>query len=338
LLTDFLQIEVLLSNPNFRTQVERKIIDSVPQRREQLRAEIKVIRECLGENSPTLSTPNSAPSTIMMNPRDWRELPTNISRRLPKAQTSGVSLPKSQGSLFDRIRFNNKPVSDAGLSPLCSHAYFLREKEILVYSLELIGPRLGERLVLQKGTAEAKYLAATLSERYVAILVEAASYEQSIHVFRYDGKVVGVDNFGVEANKHKWNSNSLITAHDAFDCTWVAVGGCIRQGEVLSGSIKMYCITENGGNGRLNEPLAPFNRPRPNPLASNFLKTLAFSPDGRMLVCATNNNEILVWRLSADMHPEGPPFIIRRDIKKVSLPLRSSSSVITLTAVRLLRT
>jgi hypothetical protein len=118
----------------------------------------------------------------------------------------------------------------------------------------------------------------------------------------------------------QWNPNSLITIHEADDRTWIAVGGYTKQDGVLSGSIKMYCIGANGGRAGLTRHPVSFNRPKPNPLALDPLTTLEFSPDGERLVCATNNNRVLIWRLWLDGHSQRAPFVIQRDLRTVSQP------------------
>ena len=270
-----------------------------------------MVLECLGD-STSISITESSSSIQVMDRVDWIESIVPTSELTPKAQKFSVPLPR--GSAFRKIRF-----SAAGLSTECSHAYFLNEKMVLIYSLSNLGEKLGEQPIFRHAASELKYAAAALSERFVVLLLEE-SRVKSIRIFRYDGQMIGLDTFGLEANGHQWNPNNLITIHETNDRTWIAVGGWVRQeGEAHSGSIKMYCIHGNSEIATLTRQPISFNRPKPNPLTMDLLKTLAFSPDGRRLVCATNNNRILVWRLSNNARPNGAPFILKKDIMAVCL-------------------
>lgn len=278
-----------------------------------------MVLECLGD-STSISITESSSSRQVMERVDWIERNVPTSEITSEAQKFSVALPR--GSTFHRIRF-----SAAGLSTECSHAYFLNERMVLIYSLSNLGEKLGEQPILRHAASELKYAAAALSERFVVLLVEE-SRVKSIRVFRYNGQMIGLDTFGREADRHRWNPNNLITIHETDDRTWIAVGGWVRQEGAHSGSIKMYCIHGNSEIATLTRQSISFNRPKPNPLTMDLLKTLAFSPDGKMLVCATNNNRILVWRLSNNARPDGAPFILKKDITTVCLLRLVSLSVL----------
>jgi hypothetical protein len=326
-LTDSYQIEVLLSNPSSRPRQTRMLLKGVDQDnstssqqiQDQAQIEISVISQCLGgykrQSYSTGSMTQSASSIEVMSPTDWIEEPTRISEHSPKAQRLCVALPHG---LLNRLRF-----STAGLSTRSSHAYFLNDHTILIYSLSNEGENFGKSPVLRQASPKAKYYAAALSEKFIVVLLEESG-KHSLRVFRYDGQMVGTDKFGIEANGHQWNPNALIAIHETVDRTWIAVGGCTKQDGVLSGSIKMYSIDEVGGTATLTKHPVCFNRPKPNPLTLDLLKSLGFGPDtddsyvGR-LVCATNNNRVLVWRISGVALPPRAPFIVEREFKKVSL-------------------
>jgi hypothetical protein len=313
-------MEVLLSNPDARSQQIQAILTqtdqsgskSRPEMRKQLRAEISIVAEYLREEDTSPSIVQSATSTEVMDPADWGEVVGRI--RKYSSEVEQLALPIPRGPLYHRTRFLT-----AGLSPACSHAYFLNEKVILVFSLSNQGGNFGEHPIFRQAARNGKYYAAQLSERFVAVMIEEDK-ETTVQVFQYDGQMVGIIRFGMESNGHQWNPNTLLAIHETDNRTWIAVGGSIRQDGDLSGSIKMYRLDENNGIATLTAHLISFNRPKPNPLALSLLKTLAFSPDGRRLVCATNNNRILVWRLSNNARPQGAPFIFRKDLTTVGLP------------------
>ncbi|ERF68589.1 hypothetical protein EPUS_04687 [Endocarpon pusillum Z07020] len=303
-------LEVLLANPSSRSLQSQLVLTEAGQRsgpelQKQLRDEMTMVLECLGD-STSISITESSSSRQVMDRLDWIERNVPTSGITSEAQKFSVPLPR--GSAFHRIRF-----SAAGLSTECSHAYFLNEKMVLIYSLSNLGEQPGMQPVFRHAASELKYAAAALSERFVVLLVEE-SRVKSIRIFRYDGQMIDLDTFGMEADRHQWNPNNLITIHETDDRTWIAVGGWVRQEGAHSGSIKMYCIHGNNEIATLTRQPVSFTRPKPNPLTMDLLKTLAFSPDGKRLVCATNNNRILVWRLSNNARPDGAPFILKKDI------------------------
>lgn len=334
-------MEVLLSNPDTRSQQTQRILSKTEHEsldissemrkpRKQLEAEIRVISECLrgrsseeNESFSTDSTTQSTRSREVMNPMEWVEEQVNSSQNAPTARDLCVPLPRG---FFHTVRFLT-----AGLSTRCSYAYFLKEDLILVYSLSSQGRGIGERPISQQATPKTKYCSAALSEKFLAVLIEKSikksagkSTEESLQVFRLDGRLVGTDTFGTEGNGHRWNPNSLIATHEVADRTWIAVGGCTKHDGVLSGSIKIYYVADQGGTATLTKHVVTFNRPKPNLLALDFLKALAFGPDDDgsnviKLVCATNNNRVLIWRLADIEHSLSAPFVIKRDLNKVSL-------------------
>lgn len=311
-------------------EVDQSSSRSSPELRRQLRTEIAVISECLRGDNNSLPSLQPAISTESMDPGEWIEIQAPTTEIAPGAQPLCVPFPRG-----NKIRF-----SAAGLSPACSHAYFLNENMVLIYSLSNQSGEPADHPVLRLDAPKVKYHAAALSETFVAILLEGPvkkCMQKSIQVVRYNGQEVGTDKFGTEASGHKWDANSLIAIHAADDRTWVAVGGRVKEDGVLSGSIKIYRIDENAKSATLTRHSVSFTRPRPNPLALDLLKTLAFSPDGRRLVCATNNNRVLVWRLSNNARPQGAPFIVEKNLKRVSLDRMLPFWVVLLMAFRILR-
>ena len=275
-----------------------------PEMQKQFQDEIHLITDCLGgsnrQSHSTESMTQSMSSTETMDPRDWIEKPACTKQHPSDAQKLRVPLP--------RRWFKTLSFSTAGLSTRCSHAYFLKEDLILIYSLSIKNGKLAENPIFRKACSKAKYYAAALSEKFVAVLLKE-SEDKFLQVFRYDGQRLGTDKFGIEANGHQWEPSSLIAIHEWSNRTWIAVGGRTKQDGTLSGSIKMYCVVEDGGTATLAKHLITFNRPKPNPLAMEFLETLELGPDGDdadagRLVCVTSNNRVLVWRL-AEIPPLG---------------------------------
>lgn len=304
-------LEVVLRHPESRCQQVQMILrcpgqngskSSLPMP-EQLQVEIKVISELLHGDNISFSISQSTSPTESICPSDRIEEPIRTSEQSPKAQNLCVRLPQ------------NARFSTAGLSTSCSHAYFLKKKMVLVSSLSNHGEQPREQHTLQLAAPATKYYAAAVSEQFVAVLLKARKIK-SLQVFRYDSQMVGKDDFGIEANGNQWYPKSLIAIHETRDRVWIAIAGSMRQDGEHSGSIKMYSITQNVENPSMTRHPVSFNRPKPNPLALDSLKTLQFSPDGRRIACATNNNRVLVWQLSDDAGPDGPPFIIERDLKR----------------------
>jgi WD40 repeat protein len=279
--------------------------------RTQLRTEINVISECLrGDNN---SLPPLQPTTSIesMDPGEWIENQPPTQHFGPEIQSCRIPFPPGQKKSF----------STAGLSPACSYVFFLNENMLLVHSLSSESGRPGDQPVLLLDALKAKYYAAAISESFVAILLEESVKkvsQKSLRIVRFNGQELGTATFRTESSGHKWDASSLIAIHTAGDRTWIAIGGCVRQDGVPSGSIKIYRIDDNAQPATLVRHSVSFTRTRPNPLAKDFLKTLAFSPDGKRLVCATNDNRVLVWRLSNNARPQGAPFIFEKELKRVS--------------------
>lgn len=275
----------------------------------QLETEIKVIREWLHGDNNSLPPLQPVTSTQSMDPGDWIETQARTTKVTQQVQSYKIAFPHGRKPRF----------TFAGLSPACSHAYFLNEKLLLVYSLSNPSANPTDKLILRLDAQGVKYDAVAVSDSLVAILTEQTHTQKSLQVVRLNGQEIGTHEFGTEGSEHKWNASSLIAIHAAGDRTWIAVGGWVQKNRVPSGSIQIYCVDENA------EPAAPerqstsFTRTEPNPLDGDFLKTLAFSLDGRRLVCATNNNRVLVWRLSNNARPQGAPYIFEKELRRVRL-------------------
>ena len=275
----------------------------------QLEIEINVISEWLHGDNNSLPSLQPITSTQSMDPGEWIETEARTPKVTHQVQSYQIPFPHGRKPRF----------TVAGLSPACSHAYFLNKKQPLVYSLSNTSANPADKPVLRLDAEGVKYDAVAVSDKLVAILVEQTPTQKALQVVRLDGQEIGTHEFGTEGSEHKWNASSLIAIHAAGDRTWIAVGGWVQKNRVPSGSIQIYCVDENAEPAAPERQSAAFTRTEPNPLESDFLKTLAFSSDGRRLVCATNNNRVLVWRLSNNARPQGAPFIFEKEMKRVRL-------------------
>ena len=318
-------MEILLSHPKSRVQTIQQLLAETDKRnsqlnllgRKELQLEIGIISECLrGEDKSPSVRRSSAPTVESMCPSDWIEDAFQTCEPSSTSTKMRIILPR--GRIYNRLEF-----SAAGLSTACSHVYFLSKKMFLVYRLAEKDKEIDQQPTFAEKASCFKYYAAALSERFIVILL-TRTMSTTLKVLRYDGEVVGTDEFGSEPNGHRWNASDLITIHENCDRTWIAVGGSAKQDDRPTGSIKMYCVEEAGSAAVLRLHDVSFDRSRPNPLALNLLTTLDFSPNGKHLVCTTLNNHVLVWRLSNNMRRRGSPFMIEKALKTVSFMLKTS--------------
>lgn len=325
-------IEVLLRDPGNRTLQARRIVDDATKNpksttglRLQLKAEVRVICELLNEEDGVSSRrssgvpgsePPATPLEEELSPIDWLERPLRGFNFSPDVQ---------RWTLFPRRGlFSRKHFLSAGLSPDCAHVYFLSEREVSVYRLDTLkGGRL-EIPVFRVGVLGSTIKKAALSERFLVILKDGLI--DAMDIYRYGDEAqseqpVGAPRFETTSNQHRWDA-SCLAIHESSDRVWIAVGGRINQGGRISSSIKMYQIDVNGQNMFFSRHDAQFTRFEPNWLASDFLKMIAFGPQGGRLVCLTNKNTILVWLLSNNARPIEAPFRIAKEYALVS-PLAS---------------
>lgn len=296
-----------------------RIPSSGPDITERNQRELNIIAECLPGGITSIPITPRKRSTRALSPTDCREELVPVSGFSCDAENFRISLP-TEGLLSRVLCF-----SAAGLSTLCSRAYFLNADRLLIYALRFQGKASEKKPILEFSGSNPKirYHAAALSEKFIVVLLEESTVE-SLQVFDYEGRPVGMYKFEVGSNENRWEPNSLIALHESDDRTWIAVGGRAKQDGVLSGSIKIYSVEGIGASATMAEHVVPFARPKPNPLADDFLQTLAFGPDGDgqdmgRLVCATRNRRVLIWRLADIARPPGAPFIIQRALSTVSV-------------------
>ena len=303
-------IEILMKDPVTRGIQLRKVSEAVTkcnpnmtlQAKNQLEAELKVIYELLNEEDCISVTPKSSiagPQDVAaegkLSPSGWIEKVHPNCTIKAHAQKFSISL---------RARCHK-----AGLSPDGLYAYFAGAKDLYLYRLPTNSSSRGVD-ILHLNTTKSEYRETVLSTSFLAVLNESRT--DSLAVYKYDSHVqtyslTAIETFEATSNEPRWRADCL-AIHEARDRVWVAIGGRSNQLDTISSSIRMYRIDIDGKNFSKHD--AYFHRTRPNPFTSDYVKSIAFAPDGRRLVCVTNNNRILVWLLSNNARPIQPPFQI----------------------------
>jgi WD40 repeat protein len=208
-----------------------------------------------------------------------------------------------------------------GLSPNCklafvleehgAHIYFLKEPPNLraelraELSVELLQPSKGE------------VLDAVLSNRYFATVDR-----YKLDTFQLDaGGCLRDRHFSTalenQANGSSWVPTCLTIFDDVGDRTWVAVGFRVKKGLGNGGDIKIYLVEASGITEEIGRYDKVFRSTIAKPLESEYIRRIAFSPDGDRLACVTNNNTVLIWSWSDRGKAWRPPFEIRREFSPV---------------------
>ncbi|MCJ1398285.1 hypothetical protein MMC11_001482 [Xylographa trunciseda] len=305
-------MEILMRDPDTRDTQLREVLDTLAQYNPRMageaesrfRDEVKVICELLDEEdgipltpATSIASPQDATVEAELSPSTWIESAQPSSTIRAHAQKSSISLP--QGRRLARKRYHR-----AGLSPNGSHAYFAAVGDLYLYRLST------NDIVLHLNTIRSEYREAVLSNSFLAIL--KAGRTDSLEVYKYGSyaqtySLKATQAFEPTSNEARWRTDCL-AIHEARDRVYVAIAGRSNQHGTISGSIKMYRINIDGSNFRKHD--VDFQRSRLNPFASDYVKSIAFAPNGRRLVCVTNNNRILVWLLWEDARPIQSPFQI----------------------------
>ncbi|MCJ1283639.1 hypothetical protein MMC26_002970 [Xylographa opegraphella] len=312
--------EILMRDSNTRGTQLGKLPDAVArynpamtaQTKSKLREEVKVIYELLNEEDGIFLTPASsiagpqdAAAEGKLSPSGWVESAQPTTTIKAHAQKSAILLP--QGPVFARIKYHK-----AGLSPDGLYAYFTSAKDLYVYRLpSSTGARCND-IVLHLDTPKSEYREAVLSNSFLAVLHEGRT--DLLEVYRYGShaqtySLIATETFEATSREPRWRAD-CIAIHEARDRVWIAIGGRSSQSQTISSTIRIYRVDIDGQNFAKHD--AYFHRSRPNPFTSDYVKSIAFAPDGRRLVCVTNNNRILVWLLSNNARPIQPPFQIAK--------------------------
>ncbi|MCJ1379436.1 hypothetical protein MMC17_002537 [Xylographa soralifera] len=278
----------------------------------RLRDEVKVIYELLNEQdgiflTPTTSIagPQDAAAEGKLSPSGWIESAQPSSIITAHAHKSSILLP--QGPIFARIRYHK-----AGLSPDGLYGYFAAAKDLYVHRVPNSTNTPSKDVVLHLDTPKSEYRDAVLSNSFLAVLHEGRI--DSLEVYKYGShaqtySLIATETFDATSKEPRWRADCL-AIHEARDRVWIAIGGRSSQCETISSTIRMYRIDIDGQNFSKHD--AYFHRSRPNPFTSDYVKSIAFAPDGRRLSCVTNNNRVLVWLLSNNARPIQPPFQIAK--------------------------
>ena len=311
--------EVLMRDPITRGIQLGKLPDAVArynpsmtaQAKSKLRDEVKVIYELLNEEDGIFLTPTSsiagpqdAAAEGKLSSSGWIESAQPSATITAHAQRTSIQLPR--GSIFSRRSAYHR----AGLSPDGLYAYFAAAKDLYLYRLP--SSTRGNDLVLHLDTPRAEYREAVLSNSFLAVLHEGRTnlleiYKYGSHAQTYSW--IATETFEATSKEPRWRPDCL-AIHETRDRVWIAIGGRSSQCETISSTIRIYRIDIDGQNFAKHD--AYFHRSRPNPFTSDYMKSIAFAPDGRRLVCVTNNNRILVWLLSNNARPIQPPFQIAK--------------------------
>jgi hypothetical protein len=283
----------------------------------------------LGNESPnTLSLRNSVSTTILLNPRDWKEDLPAPSRTRP-AQQEGRAWP-------NRLWNFSRKYYSVGLSPSCRHVFFLGEEDLVIYSLDQISfsekPIFEKNYLLRKKLKNAQ---AALNDIFLAVIVKGVkvnvegetsssdtgssqqdtekatpSKRHQLWIFRHKGSS-RFESFAFEDIKDF--RPTCLALHESS----VLIGG--YSGEV--GVIQMYQIVENHGGLRLyRQEERACNRWTTRYFAEDGPKFVDFDASGQQMVCVTaKKNNILIWPVEHNLKQE--PFKLReRQYRGVSLP------------------
>jgi WD40 repeat protein len=253
-------------------------------------------------SSPSISSPDEIKSTEWMESEDhFPPLEIKVASDCPRV-------------ILSKGTFKSNKCYSAGLSSNCHLVYFLREKDIMVYSLNDY-PKVTEANIILKRSPSAnedyKDTRATLTNRFLAVLSRGKTNRLSIYEhdsLKAQGKDVGFEVLDT------WYP-TCISMFEASNRTWVAIGGRSNR----DGHIRLYRIEDSHGKLCLKKHDAQFENYLPNALSNDWPKCIDFSPDGRRLICVTKNkNKVLVWFLSNNARPRQAPFEIMKSYEAVS--------------------
>jgi hypothetical protein len=276
----------------------------------------------------------SVPPLPKLIPGGWIEPPFSTQNLSPKETSFDIAIKPR--SLF---KFSPDCHSVA-LSPDCKSATFFTESLVRIFSLRDPKPN----LILEKTPTRPKssYKAAVASNRFLAVVTD-----EHLKVYIYgpsnpDGIEIGTETFSSDSSECPWGPN-CVAIHETEERTWIAVGGCGNKKGQEYGSIRMYRVDATAGSFTLTAQSANFARQDDftpeGPLSNDYLKMIAFSPDGRRLVAVTAYNRALVWFLSNNRRPRHAPFEILKKYtmvcsSRIPLPCITRLFLITLDGFR----
>lgn len=211
-----------------------------------------------------------------------------------------------------------------GLSPNCKLAFVLEEHGVHIYSLneppDLRAELQAELNVELLNPFKGEVVDAVLSDRYFATVDR---YKLDTFELGADGRLQLDKHFSTalenQANGSNWVPTCLTIFDNGGSCTWVAVGFLVKKGLGCGGDIKVYRIEASGITEEIGRNDKAIRSTIAKPVESEFIRRIAFSPDGDRLACVTNNNTVLIYSWSRRGKSWRPPFEIRRDFSPVRL-------------------
>jgi WD40 repeat protein len=208
-----------------------------------------------------------------------------------------------------------------GLSPNCKLAFVLGEHGVHIYFLReppnLCAELRTELSVESLQPSNGDVVDAVLSNRYFATVDR---YKLDMFELDAGGRLLNKHFSTVLENQAKgsnWVPTCLTIFDDDLGRTWVAVGFRVKKGLVNGGDIKVYLVESSGITEEIGRHDKAFRSTIARPLESEFIRRVAFSPDGDRLACVTNNNTVLIWSWSHRGKSWQPPFEIRGDFSPV---------------------
>ncbi|KAF2492912.1 hypothetical protein BU16DRAFT_93703 [Lophium mytilinum] len=334
-------IEVLLINASNHDDCSRDILTAashprrshVQQPAQQLRAEVQAISHCILQergqyvrdrrHSQALSSSGSLVSEegpkYRIRRDGWNEHGIESMQRSSNVETVLVELqiPREKARKF--LKSSRVTCINSGLSPNCEAAFLQSDDRVILYDTRYLshGKKLQAGLELIRPQSYMKD--AVLSNCFLAFTNDRGLEVHEYHHLNLPNSTHPVGQCQLseqEAGGHRWEP-SCLAIHEGKDQVWIAVGGGIVRGvNGFVGDIKLFHFKKHNNRRRLEPKLERFYRSRPDPLAGGLLKGVSFSPDKSKLVCITNNNVVLVWRLSSNGQPKGHPFRIEREYTK----------------------
>jgi WD40 repeat protein len=208
-----------------------------------------------------------------------------------------------------------------GLSPNCKLAFVLEEHGVHIYFLReppnLYAELRAELSIESLQPSKGEVVDAVLSNRYFATVDR-----YKLDTFELDANGCLLNNhFSIvlenQANGSNWVPTCLTIFDDNRNRTWVAVGFRVKKHLGNGGDVKVYVIEASGITEEIGRYDKAFRSTIARPLESEFIRRIAFSPDGDRLACVTNNNTVLIWSWSHRGKSWRPPFEIRRDFSPV---------------------
>jgi hypothetical protein len=287
-----------------------------------------VIGSLVDGSSNTLSPRSSVSTTILLNPRDWKEDLPAPSRARPAQQ--------KERAWSNRFWKFSKKYYSVGLSPSCRHVFFLGEEDLVIYSLDQISfsenPIFKGDDLLKKKLKNAQ---AALNDIFLAVIVRGVKVNVEGETSSSDTRSSQQDTEKATPSKghqlgifrHKGSSRlESFTFEDIKDFRPTCLA--LHESSVLIGGysggvgvIQMYQIVENRGGLRLyRQEERTCSRWTTRYFTEDSPKFVNFDSSGQQIVCVTaKKNNVLIWPVEGNLKQE--PFKLReRQYRGVTLP------------------